>query len=133
MSNRLPWRASRSPATGDGASLAALGRMLASILFMVSGLVQCLVLFFPTHPDMNRAGVAAVGIMWIVIGLLLNWIPVDLLTHRRSITVLFPFVFGLIGLRNYFVGDGPEQYTIFFLVCYVWLGVARARGTSTRT
>jgi diguanylate cyclase (GGDEF)-like protein/PAS domain S-box-containing protein len=133
MLQRLPWRASLSSTTWDEATHAALGRLLASILFIVSGLLQCLVVFFPTSPEVNRPGVALVGIAYMGVGVALNSMPVDLFRKRYSFALLMPVAFGLIGLRNYFVGPGPAQYSMFFIVAFVWIGVLRGRGTSLRT
>ena len=58
--NHLPWRVSST--AWDEDYHAALSRTLASILFVVSGLVQCLILLFPANPDMNQPGLLLVGL-----------------------------------------------------------------------
>jgi diguanylate cyclase (GGDEF)-like protein/PAS domain S-box-containing protein len=130
--NSLPWRVSPT-AAWDEDYHAALSRTLASILFVVSGLVQCLILLFPTHPDMNRPGLLTVGLFNMTIGLIIERLPVAYFKHRLCMLTLVPTAIFMVGMHNYFISNGPTQYSIFFIVCFVWLGVARSRGTSVRT
>jgi Amt family ammonium transporter len=130
--NRLPWRVS-STAAWDEDYHAALARALASILFVVSGLAQCLTLLFPRSPETNQVGILLVGLLNMAIGLVIKRVPVGFFTQRLCMLTLVPTAIFMVGMHNYFVGRGPAQYSIFFIVCFVWLGVARSRGTSVRT
>ena len=131
--HRLPWRVSPTAAAWDEDFHAALSRTLASVLFVVSGIVQCLILLFPTHADMNRPGILLIGLTGIIVGLAVNRLPVAFFKHRLCLPILVPTAISLVALHNYCVSRGPTQYSIFFIVCFVWLGVARSRGTSLRT
>ena len=40
--------------------------------------------------------------------------------------------FILIGTHNHFGGGDPYRYSIFFILCFAWIGIAQPRGTSLR-
>lgn len=122
-----------SSAAWDEAQHAALARGFAAVLFIAFGLAQSLILLLPTNPETNRTGIAALGVTGMLVGIALGCVPHLYLRQLFVAELMLPATFGLIGLRNYFVGPGPGQYATFFIVCYVWLGVVRERGTSLRT
>jgi Amt family ammonium transporter len=131
--DRRPWRAALASSAWDADFHVALSRTLASILFVVSGLVQCLVLIFPTHDETNVAGIALIGAVAVLVGLGIPRLPARLFTQNAFVGALITAAIGFVGMHNYFIGHGPTQYSIFFIVCYVWLGVTRRRGTSLLT
>jgi diguanylate cyclase (GGDEF)-like protein/PAS domain S-box-containing protein len=131
--DRRPWRVALASSAWDADFHAALSRTLASILFVVSGLVQCFVLLFPTHPETNEAGVALIGAAAVLVGIGLPRLPARLFAQNAFVGALITTAIGTVGMHNYFIGHGPTQYSIFFIVCYVWLGVTRRRGVSLLT
>jgi diguanylate cyclase (GGDEF)-like protein/PAS domain S-box-containing protein len=107
---------------------ASLSRTLTSILFVVSGLVQWLIVLAP-HPDhVNDAGLTVVGLISFLAGIAVSWLPLRFCTGIRAFAVIAPGAIVLTAVRNYFWGPGPDQYSIFHIVSFVWLGIACGRG-----
>ncbi len=103
---------------------------LAAALFIACGVVTSLSPFLPTPPGFDRGGVLTVGIVGVAIGagaLLLPW-------HRWprwASVLLIPIGHGLISLHNYWGGVEPYRYGLFFMVSFIWIGLAQRRWTST--
>ena len=126
--NRLPWRLPAGPSSWDGQVHGRLSRTLGSILFVVSGLVQLLILIAPHPAQINEAGLAGVGLATIAGGIAINWLPPRLCVGIRAVLIMAPAAVVLAGFRRYFTGPGLEFTAIFHIVSFIWLGIACRRG-----
>lgn len=112
---------------------AALPRMLAgrmvSILFVLSGLITSSSAFFLSVPSVNRIGVTGVGVASLLVGIVSCLLP----WHRwprQAMLALVPLAFTLISMHNLFGNADPYRYSIFYMVAFLWIGIAQPRGTS---
>lgn len=104
-----------------------MGR-LAAVFFAAAGLL--LVATLPLTPDdSHRAGTAGVGVAAAVIGGVAWLVPWERLPDRATL-VLVPPAFALIALGNLLGGSDYHAYGIFFVVAFVWLGLAHRPWTS---
>ncbi len=112
---------------------AALPRMLAgrmvSILFVLSGVITSSSALFLQIAYINRVGVIGVGLFGVLVGMVSLFLP----WHRwpRHVMLVFvPLAFVLISLHNVFGDANPYRYSIFYMVVFLWIGIAQPRGTS---
>jgi signal transduction histidine kinase len=83
----------------------------------------------PTPRPIHRPALAAVSIAGVIVGVLTLVVPWERWSFRTTL-VLVVLAFALIALGNAF-GDGdPYSYGIFFLLVFVWIGLAHPRVTS---
>jgi signal transduction histidine kinase len=98
-----------------------MGR-LAGVFFFGSG-----VLGIATIPlagsDLEVVGSAVVSGLAVLIGALVWLLPWDSWPRSASL-VLAPLGFALIGAGNYFGGSQVYTYGVFFVVAFVWIGLA---------
>ena len=79
----------------------------------------------------QRAGVVAIGIAAVGLGTIIWNIPWG--RWRRSATLwLVPLALAMIALHDSFTGNDGFLYGAFYLVVFVWLGLAHPPGTSLR-
>ncbi|HZU72081.1 MAG TPA: sensor domain-containing diguanylate cyclase [Acidimicrobiales bacterium] len=104
---------------------------LAAVLFFACGLVTLLSPLAPTPPGFQRFGVAAVGIAAVVSAPVVWFLPWARWPRWTSQLLAIPAL-ALIGLHNYFGGEDPYRYPVFYMVTWVWLGLAHRRWTSLR-
>lgn len=104
-----------------------LGR-LAALFYMGSGLLG-LALFTLPAPGANRPAVAAVYATAAVIGIAVWMAPWEHWPRSASLAVMPP-AFALIALRNAYGGQDLQIYGVFFVVAFVWVGVAHPPRTS---
>jgi diguanylate cyclase (GGDEF)-like protein/PAS domain S-box-containing protein len=107
---------------------ASLCRTLTSILFVVSGLVQWLILLAPTPAYVNDAGLASTGLVAVLAGLAMTRMPAQWFVGRRGFLIVIPVGILLAAFRRYFAGPSTEHYAVFHIVTFVWLGIACRRG-----
>ena len=106
----------------------ASGRM-AGVLFIACGLDTFVTVLLPTPPGFHHPGVLAVAVAAVVAGLIVMWLPWQLLPERARLLVA-PAAFGLIALHNIVAGLDPYRYGMFFFVVFIWLGLHERRGSS---
>jgi diguanylate cyclase (GGDEF)-like protein/PAS domain S-box-containing protein len=99
-------------------------------LFFGSGALTLVSPFMPTPPGFERGGVFAIGAVALLAGVLMWFLPWEKWPRWASL-VIVPFALGLIGLHNYWGGQDPYRYTIFFMVAFAWMGMSHRRGTAT--
>jgi diguanylate cyclase (GGDEF)-like protein/PAS domain S-box-containing protein len=102
---------------------------LGATLFALSGGVTLLSPLLPTAAPINGAGVAAVGAIAIVIGVAMWFLPWKEWPRSRLLW-LIPLSLSLIGVHNYFGGDDPYRYSLFFIIVFMWIGIGQPRWTS---
>ena len=127
--DQLPWRLSADSSPWDEDVHGALSRSLASILFIVSGLVQWLMLLTPHPAGFNERGLAAVGLVAVIGGIAINWLPPRLCVGLQALLILAPGAVALTVFRRYFSGPDPQLNGIYHIISFVWLGIACRRGT----
>jgi signal transduction histidine kinase len=104
-----------------------LGR-LAGVFFVGSAFLAIATL--PLAPsDVHAVGTLVVAGVAIVLGFTAWSAPWDRLPPRSSL-VIVPPGFALIALGNLFGGADAHTYGVFFVVAFVWIGVAHPPGTS---
>jgi signal transduction histidine kinase len=104
-----------------------MGR-LAALLFLCSGAI--VVATFPLAPaDANEPGTILVGIGAIAVGAFAWFAPWDRWPQPASL-VLVPPAFGLIAFGNLYGGSGLHSYGVFFVIAFVWIGLAQRSWTS---
>jgi len=80
-------------------------------------------------PGSDTAATAAVYAAAVVIGIALWLAPWERWPRAASLVILPP-AFALIALRNTFGGPGQHIYAVFFVVAFVWIGMAHPPRTS---
>lgn len=103
-----------------------LGR-LGGVLFALSGVVTLLNLAVPA-PDRNMAMGVALGVLAIAIGAAC-WVAPWHRWPKRAMLPLVPVAFAMISVGG-FTSDRPRTYAIYWVVVFVWIGVAQKRWTS---
>jgi diguanylate cyclase (GGDEF)-like protein/PAS domain S-box-containing protein len=119
---------SRALGGEDVLSRQLVGQMGGALWFL-SGVVTLLTLVLPSATNVDRAGVMMVGIAAMLIGVTVWYLPWHR-WHRRATLLLVPPAFALIGIHNHVAAGDPYRYGLFFIVAFVWIGVAHPRGTS---
>jgi diguanylate cyclase (GGDEF)-like protein len=113
---------------GSVESAGAAGRVAAALLVM-AGVVTIGSVGLPEPAGFNRAGVLAVGAIGVALGGLLITIPWQRWSNRASLAIVPPAL-TMIALHNWFGGEDPFRYSIFFVAVFVWVGTFHRRGTS---
>ena len=101
---------------------------LAGILYVASGAIALSTLPL-VAADAHVAGMLTVTLISITIGCVCFVLPWDRWPRPASLA-LVPPAFALIAFYNLYQGAGLYTYGIFFVVTFVWIGVAHRRGTS---
>ena len=107
----------------------ALARLAAILWVGCGALVAAGSVLLPGGADFNRVGIAVVGAIAVVVGAVVWHLPWNR-WHPLATIALVPVAFTVIGAFNRFAGD-PWLYDLFFVVSFVWLGLAHRMGTST--
>jgi signal transduction histidine kinase len=115
-----------------GASLAQdrrgfMGR-LAGVFFFGSGLLSFASLPFAAS-DLDVVGTAMVSVLAVVAGAIIWRLPWDSWPPRASLA-LAPLGLALIASGNYYGGSQVHTYGVFFVVAFVWIGLAHPPWTS---
>jgi signal transduction histidine kinase len=104
-----------------------MGR-LAALLFLCSGAI--VLVSFPLAPaDANEPGTIVVGVTSIAIGAFAWLAPWDRWPHPASL-VLVPPALALIAFGNLYGGSALHSYGVFFVIAFVWIGLAHRPWTS---
>lgn len=110
----------------DSRSLARL----AALLWVGCGLLVALAsALMPGGEHFDRPAVLVTGMVAIAVGAVVWHLPWDR-WHPLSTLVLVPVAFTVIAAFNRSVAD-PWLYDTFFLVAFVWVGLAHRMGTAT--
>src|SRR5207245_2170872 len=101
---------------------------LGAIFFLGGGALSIATLPI-SPPDLSKIGTLQVGLIAIAIGVVSWFTPWD--RWRRSASLaLVPPGFALIAAGNLLGGSDYHTYGIFFVVAFVWVGVAHPPRTS---
>src|SRR6266567_2399921 len=104
-----------------------LGR-LAAVFFVGAGVLSLVTLPLPA-PGLNVIPTAAVSIVALALGIVIWRAPWETWPRRASLGIVPP-AFALIALGNAFGGSDLYVYGIFFVVVFVWIGMAHPPRTS---
>src|SRR4051812_3474270 len=106
-----------------------LGR-LAAVLFLGSGIVLVVTIPLPAPSDFDRVGTLIVGVIALLVGAFAWEAPWDRWPRWASLCII-PVALALIAAGNVFGGSDPYVFGVFFVVVFVWIGLAHPRWTST--
>ena len=101
---------------------------LAAVFFTGSGVLGLVTLPLPA-PGSNPAATAVVYAVALALGTAIWIAPWERWPRRASLGILPP-AFALIALGNVFGGADLHTYGVFFVVTFVWIGIAHSPRTS---
>ena len=106
----------------------ALFGRLAAVFYAGSGLLGLVTLPLPA-PASNRLAIMLVSAVALAAGVAAWFVPWGRLPRRATLW-LVPPAFAMITVANIFGGSDLRAYGVFFVVAFVWIGVAQRPGTS---
>jgi signal transduction histidine kinase len=101
---------------------------LAAVFYLGSGLLGLVTLPLPA-PDSNRLATTLVCAVALAIGGAI-WLAPWGKWPRRATLCVIPPAFALIALANAFGGSDLRAYGVFFVVAFVWIGLAEPPRTA---
>jgi signal transduction histidine kinase len=101
---------------------------LAALFFAGSGILGLITLPLPA-PGANTAAMAAVFTAALITGIAVWLAPWEKWPRWVSLSVVPP-AFALVALGNTFGGFDQHTYSVFFVVAFVWIGMAQPQRTS---
>jgi two-component system, OmpR family, sensor kinase len=101
---------------------------LAALFFAGAGALGLVTLPLPA-PGSNPAATAAVYAVALALGIAIWHAPWERWPRRASL-VIVPPAFALIAVGNTFGGEDLHTYAVFFVVAFVWIGMAHPPRTS---
>lgn len=101
---------------------------LAAVFFTGSGVLGLVTLPLPA-PGSNPGATAAVSAVALALGTAI-WLAQWERWPRRASLGIVPPAFALIALGNVFGGADLHTYGVFFVVAFVWIGIAHPSRTS---
>jgi signal transduction histidine kinase len=105
-----------------------IGRLAAT--FFAGGGLLALVTLPLASPDSDREASAVVAVLACVAGVVIWFVPWERLPARATLVVVPP-AFALIAFGNVFGGTDYFTYGIFFVIAFMWIGLAHPPWTST--
>jgi signal transduction histidine kinase len=106
---------------------ALLGR-LAAVFYVGSGALGLITLPLPA-PASNRLVTTLVSVVALAIGVAV-WLAPWARWPRRAMLWVVPPAFALIALANVFGGSDLRAYGVYFVVAFVWIGLAQPPRTA---
>lgn len=101
---------------------------LAAVFLAGGGALGLVTLPLPA-PGLNVIGCTAVSVAAIALGAA-TWSAPWAAWPRRASLAIVPPAFALVALANVYGGQDPHTYGIFFVVAFVWIGIAHPPLTS---
>jgi signal transduction histidine kinase len=101
---------------------------LAAVFYLGSGALGLVTIPLPA-PGSNRIATVAISAAALAIGMAI-WLAPWGTWPRRATLGIIPPALALIALANTFGGSDLHTYGIFFVVVFVWIGLAQPPGTS---
>ena len=98
-------------------------------LLLAAGLFTLVNNYLPGSGHLDLRVLNTVGVVAVLLGLLCLRVPWERL-HARAPLVLAPVAFALISLSNLFGGVSSFSYAVYFVVVFVWVGIAQPPGTA---
>jgi len=113
---------------GRAPGLRRLYGRLAALFYAGSGVLGLVTLPLPA-PGADERVTAAVYATAVAVGIAIWLAPWERWPRSASLAIVPP-AFGLIALRNVFGGQDLHIYGVFFVVAFVWIGMAHPPRTS---
>jgi signal transduction histidine kinase len=101
---------------------------LAAVFLAGAGALGLVTLPLPA-PGLNVVACVAVSVAALALGAAVWCAPWDVWPRPASLAILPP-AFALVALANVYGGQDPHTYGIFFVVAFVWIGIAHPQLTS---
>jgi signal transduction histidine kinase len=101
----------------------------AAALFVASGLLTLVNNFAPDSQHLDLRTLTVVGVLSVVIGVVSWFLPWARWPARASLAHV-PFALALIGGASALGGVSPFTHSIYFVVLFVWVGLAQPPRTS---
>lgn len=101
----------------------------AGLLLMAAGAFTVVNNYLPGAELLNIALLNAVGLSALALGVAAYRLPWQR-WHPRASLVLGLIAFAMIAVSNQFGGVSAYSYAVYFVVVFVWLGIAHPPGTS---
>src|SRR6266566_2156131 len=101
---------------------------LAALFFVGAGVLGLVTLPLPA-PGSNPPATAAVYAVALALAIAIWFAPWERWPRRASLVILPP-AFALIAVGNTFGGEDLHTYGVFFVVAFVWIGMAHPPRTS---
>jgi signal transduction histidine kinase len=98
-------------------------------LLLAAGLFTLVNNYLPGSDHLDIAVLNTVAVTTIVLGAVALRVPWDRLPRRAPLALVF-VAFGLIAVSNLFGGVSTFSYAVYFVVVFVWVGLAQPPGTS---
>jgi signal transduction histidine kinase len=98
------------------------------VFFAGAGVLGLVTLPLPA-PGSNATAIAAVYGIALALGIAIWFAPWDRWPRRASLAIMPP-AFALIAVGNVFGGEDLHTYGVFFVVAFVWIGMAHPPRTS---
>ena len=108
------------------------GARLASVLFVLCGALVTSSILLPAPEGADRAGLALVGAIAVVAGVAFWFLPWERWGRSASLYIELPVAFSLVTAHNWLTDADGYRYGLFFLVMFVWLGLAHPQGYALR-
>ncbi|MFP5218653.1 MAG: sensor histidine kinase [Actinomycetes bacterium] len=98
-------------------------------LLLAAGALTLVNNYLPGSAHLDIAVLNAVALTAMALGVVALRLPWDRFSPRAPL-VLVLAAFGLIAVSNLFGGVGAYSYAVYFVVVFVWVGLAQPPGTS---
>src|SRR5918992_3203479 len=102
---------------------------IAAVFYMGAGSLSAVTLPLPGPANINRPVSFGISTAAIAVGVVAWRVPWDRWPSPASL-VLVPPAFALIGAGNVYGGSDPISFGVFFVVVFVWIGLAHRPMTS---
>ena len=108
------------------------GARLASVLFVLCGALVASSTLLPAPDGADRIGLAMVGTVAVLAGIAFWLLPWERWSRAASLYVELPVAFALVVAHNWLTDADGYRYGLFYLVMFVWLGLAHPQGYALR-
>jgi signal transduction histidine kinase len=98
-------------------------------LLLAAGVFTLVNNYLPGSGHLDVAVLNAVGLVTVALGLVCLRVPWERLPQRAPLAMA-PVAFALISLSNLYGGVSSFSYAVYFVVVFVWVGIAQPPGTS---
>ena len=98
-------------------------------LLLAAGVFTLVNNYLPGSGHLNLLVLNTVGIVATLLGLVFLRVPWERLPPRAPLGMA-PLAFALISLSNLYGGVSSFSYAVYFVVVFVWVGIAQPPGTS---
>jgi hypothetical protein len=123
-----PGRSGAASLEAEGSRRRALLGRLAAVFYVGAGLLGLITLPLPA-PASNRLATILVCVSALAVGVAAWFAPWER-WPRRGTLCLVPPAFAMIAVANTFGGTDLRAYGVFFVVAFVWIGMAQPPRTA---